>query len=101
MGLIVFLGETKSIPYTSKGVSKKSTCKMSKGLKAGKLNNCCPRGTKKSMDCLDCPLCYLTVAPATITKVFSLPEVKKTQYCVFKNSPLSAYYNETWKPPDV
>ena len=100
-GLIVFLGETASIPYTSKEVTKKSTCKMHKGLKTGKLNDCCPRGTKKSMDCVDCPLCYLTVATTAITKVFSLPEVKKTQYRVFKNSLLSAYHNETWKPPDV
>jgi hypothetical protein len=99
-GLLVFLGETSTIPYVANAHAKKSTCKMHKGLKAGMGKDCCSHGAKKSMNCMDCPLCYLAVAAPTFTKTFALAEIKKIQYCIFKNTLLSTYYDETWKPPD-
>ncbi len=101
-GFIVFLSETVSIPYVAKASSKTNTCcKMhNMAANAGGPKKSCPKESKKSMNCLDCPLCYLVVATPMFSKDFVLPEFRKNKYLVFINTGLSTYNDKTWKPPD-
>jgi len=102
IGLLVFLGETASIPYVGVNSNVKvSSCKMHKDVTKHSKKGCCSHGNKKMADCVDCPLCYLTVATPFFTRTFVPVETKKLSYNIFKSPGLSAYHNETWKPPDA
>lgn len=101
-GLLVFLGETVSIPYIANGNTPASTCKMHMTLKAKmKEDSCKKHDTKKPMNCIDCPLCCLTLTTPFFAKSFELSQTKKNKYCIFKNSLLGSYHDKTWKPPDT
>ncbi len=101
-GILVFLGETISIPYMAKG-SNTSGCKMV-ALHAEPKKDCCKkRGNKKTQkpeNCMDCPLCCITITPSFFVKPAAAPEKGKITYSPFKNPLLSSYQNEMWKPPD-
>jgi hypothetical protein len=66
-----------------------------------KEDGCKKHDTKEPMNCIDCPLCCLTLATPFFAKSFELSQIKKNKYCVFKNTLLSSYHDKTWKPPDI
>jgi hypothetical protein len=98
-GLLVFLAETISISYIATGGTSVDTCKMHTALK--EKDGCEKHNTKKPVNCVDCPLCCLTLPGSFFAKPLPLIQFKKNNYSVFKNSLLSSYHDKTWKPPDV
>ncbi|MGH2646021.1 MAG: hypothetical protein ACRDE8_00575, partial [Ginsengibacter sp.] len=66
-GLLVFLGETISIPYLANGSTNSRTCRIHMVLSAKAKKDCCKKHgnsnkeTKKPMNCIDCPLCCITL----------------------------------------
>jgi len=65
-------------------------------------NDCCKKhDAKKPMNCIDCPLCCLTLTTPFFAKSFALSPMKENKYSVFINSLLASFHDKTWKPPDA
>ncbi len=103
--ILVFLAETISISFWANGSTTPATCKTHMALKMEAKKDCCKKQgnkeTKKPMNCIDCPLCCITLTTPFFVKSFALPEVTKNRYCVFKNPLLSSYHVKLWKPPNA
>lgn len=101
-GLLVFLGETLTIPCAAIDNPKKSTCKMQHAAKGMMMKSCCHKHeNKKTTNCNNCPLLYIAVVAPLFTKPDAAATMQKNKYPLFKNKFLSFYCNETWKPPNV
>lgn len=75
-------------------------CMMHKAMKSPAKKDCCSHKPKPTMNCIDCPLCYITVS-TSITRFFILTVNNKIEYSDFVNTNLSGYYNKSWKPPNA
>ena len=59
----------------------------------------CPKESKESNCCLDCPMCYTTIMPCT-NEVSVVVLVFKKLYRKFQSSYAFGYAADTWKPPN-
>ena len=102
--ILVFLAETISIPYLVQGTPTSGPCKMRMASQLEPKKDCCKKhGNKeaqKPLNCIDCPLCCITIASSLFVNPAVPPEKGKIRYSPFRNPLLSSYHNEMWKPPD-
>jgi hypothetical protein len=101
LGLSVFFAEELSIPYFAAGDIHENSCHMKTGMKPASKKSCCSHDDKKSTACMDCPMCFVSLATPAYTGTILVSRIKKITYGIFQSRPLATFCNITWKPPDT
>lgn len=104
--LLVYIFELAVVPaYCQPEPKKESQCNRSQTSNcSGKASNSsCPKPAEEKCNttdcCLNCPLCYLMLVPAT-TMPGEISSPAKKMYNHYSPSYFFIYYAGIWKPPN-